>query len=210
MRTLSSFAAALRAPAGGAAAVRQRPEHQQGGKEIGRDEYSIQRGSNPRATIIKAQARYPAISPSLQIAPPKSDHQRRIGKFELDVQSPEGNIVILAAGTGARLIVSLGHKGSEAGRELPGGRDLILLDDNVYSLYLPLVDAATPTGARLTAIFPRSGRRATWSLGASRAGGSVRVQLDGEITGTLTADAQGRLQRLDLPGAGIVVTPAKR
>jgi hypothetical protein len=185
---------------------------QQGGKEIGREEYSIQRGSNPRATVIKAQARYPAIAPSLQIAlTEERSTSAGIGKFELDVQSPEGNIVILAAGTGARLIVRSVTKGSEAGRELPGGRDLILLDENVYSLYLPLVDAATPTGARLTAIFPRSGRRAT-VVARSEPGpeGGVRVQLDGEITGTLTADAQGRLQRLDLPGAGIVVTPAKR
>ncbi len=127
------------------------------------------------------------------------------------MQAPEGNIVILAAGSGARLIVRSVTKGSEAGRELPGGRDLILLDEGVYSLYLPLVDAATPSGARLTAIFPRSGRRAT--LVARRepgAEGAVRIQLSGDVTGTLTVDAQGRLQRLELPGAGIVVTPAKK
>jgi len=185
---------------------------QQGGKETGREEYSIQRGSDSGPTVIKAQARYPATSPTLQIGlTEERSPTAGIAKFELDVQAPEGNIVILAAGSGARLIVRSVTKGSEAGRELPGGRDLILLDEGVYSLYLPLVDAATPSGARLTAIFPRSGRRAT--VVARRepgAEGAVRIQLSGDVTGTLTVDAQGRLQRLELPGAGIVVTPAKK
>jgi hypothetical protein len=183
---------------------------QQGGKETGREEYSIQRGSGSGPTVIRAQARYPATSPTLQIGVTEERSPTAgIAKFELDVQAPEGNIVILAAGSGARLIVRSVTKGSEAGRELPGGRDLILLDEGVYSLYLPLVDAATPSGARLTAIFPRSGRRAT--LVARREpgpGGAVRIQLNGDVAGTLTVDAQGRLQRLELPGAGIVVTPA--
>jgi hypothetical protein len=40
------------------------------------------------------------------------------------------------------------------------------------------------------------------------------VQMTGEVSGTLTVDAQGRLQRLELPGSGIVVSatapPAKK
>ncbi len=185
---------------------------QQGGNETGREEYSIQRGSGSSPTVIKAEARYPAASPTLRIGlTEERSPTAGIAKFELDVQAPEGNIVILAAGSGARLIVRSVTKGSEAGRELPGGRDLILLDEGVYSLYLALVDAATPTGARLTAIFPRSGRRAT--LVARRDSGpegTARIQLSGDITGTLTVDAQGRLQRLELPGPGIVVIPAKK
>jgi hypothetical protein len=176
---------------------------EQGGKETGREEYSIQRGSGQSATIIKAHARYPATSPTLQIAlTEERSPTAGIAKFELDVQAPEGNVVILAAGSGARLIVRSVTKGSEAGRELPGGKDLVLLDENIYSLYLQLVDAATPSGARLTAIYPRTGRRAT--LVARRdAGpnGTVQVQMTGEVSGTLTVDAQDRLQRLELPGS---------
>ena len=183
---------------------------QQGGKETGREEYSIQRAVGPSATVIKAWARYPATSPTLQIQViEERSPTAGIAKFELDVQAPEGNIVILAAGSGARLIVRSVSKGSEAGRELPGGKDLILLDENMYSLYLQLLDAATPSGARLTAIFPRTGKRAT--LVARRdAGpdGAIQVQMTGDITGTLTADPQGRLQRLELAGVGVVVTPA--
>jgi hypothetical protein len=182
---------------------------QQGGKETGREEYSIQRGTAQSATVIKAQARYPATSPTLQIAlTEERSPTAGIAKFELDVQAPEGNVVILAAGSGARLIVRSVTKGSEAGRELPGGRDLVLLDEQVYSLYLQLVDAATPSGARLTAVYPRTGRRATVVARRDAGpGGIVQVQMTGDVTGTLTVDTQGRLQRLELPGTGIVVVP---
>lgn len=196
-----------------AIAAQQTFEHtlgvQQNGKEIGREEYSVQRGARPGATTLTARASYPATTPTLQIGVTQErSADAGIAKFELDVQAPEGNVVILAAGSGARLIVRSVTKGSEAGRELPGGRDLVLLDDGVYSLYLPLAEVATPNGARLTAIFPRSGRRAT--LVARReqtSDGAVRVQLTGDINGTLTVDAQGLLQRLELPGSGITVAP---
>jgi hypothetical protein len=185
---------------------------QQNGREVGREEYTVQRGGRTNGTVLTARARYPAAYPTQQIAlTEERAPDGGISKFELDVQAPEGNVVILAAGSGARLIVRSVTKGSEAGRELPAGRDLVLLDDGVYSLYLPVVDAATPSGARLTAIFPRSGRRATLvARRESGPDGSVRVQLAGDITGTVTVDAQGRLQRLELPAAGTVVTPVKK
>jgi hypothetical protein len=185
---------------------------QQNGREIGREEYTFQRDGRTNGTVLTARARYPAAYPTQQIAlTEERSADGGISKFELDVQAPEGNVVILAAGSGARLIVRSVTKGSEAGRELPAGRDLVLLDDAVYSLYLPVVDAATPNGARLTAIFPRSGRRATVvARRESGPDGTVRVQLAGDITGTVIVDAQGRLQRLELPGAGMVVTPAKK
>ena len=95
-------------------------------------------------------------------------------------------------------------KGSESGRELPGGPDVVLLDDAVFSLYHPVAELATPAGRTLTAIFPRSGKRATFTARreSGAAGGAGRVALSGDITGTLVTDAQGRLERLELPGQG--------
>jgi hypothetical protein len=60
----------------------------------------------------------------------------------------------------------------------------------------------------MTAVYPRSGRRAT--LIARRESGpqGATITLSGDVTGTLTIDGQGRLQRLDLPTAGILVAPA--
>ena len=100
--------------------------------------------------------------------------------------------VILAAGSGARLIVRTVAKGSESGRELPGGPDVVLLDDSVYSLYHPVAELATPAGRTLTAIFPRSGRRATFTArrDSGVAGGASHVTLTGDIAGTLVTDAR--------------------
>jgi hypothetical protein len=180
---------------------------QLGGKEIGREEYAVRPGTRTGAGVITARSRYPATSPTLQIgATQERSSDGSIAKFELDVQAPEGNVVILAAGSGARLIVRSVSKGSEAGRELPGGRDLVLLDDRVFSLYLALAEVATAAGARVTAVFPRGGRRATIVARRESGPDGATVQLSGDVTGTLTVDAQGRLQRLELPSAGIVVT----
>ena len=102
-------------------------------------------------------------------------------------------------------------KGSESGRELPGGPDVVLLDDAVFSLYHPVAELATPAGRALTAIFPRTGKRATFTARreSGTAGGASRVALSGEITGTLITDAQGRLERLELPAKNTVVTRAE-
>ena len=182
---------------------------QQGGKEIGREDYSLRPASRTGSMVITARSRSPATSPTTLIrATQERASDGGIAKFELDVQQPEGNVIILAAGSGARLIVRSVSKGSEAGRELPGGRDIVLLDDRVFSLYLAIADAATAAGTRLTAVYPRSGRRATIIARRESGPQGATIKLSGDVTGTLTVDGQGRLQRLDLPPAGILVTPA--
>lgn len=212
MRALLACLLVLPTPA---VVAQQTPDHVlsvvQGGREVGREQYSIQRGGRAGGVVLTARARYPASYPTEQIAlTEERSPDGGISKFELDVQAPDGNVVILAAGSGARLIVRSVTKGAEAGRELPAGRDLVLLDDRVYSLYLPVADAATPNGARLTAIFPRTGRRATVvAKRESGPDGTVRVSLAGDITGTVIVDSQGYLQRVELSG-GTVVTPARK
>ena len=209
MRALLACLLLVRVPSG---AAQQSFDHtlsiQQGGKEIGREDYSVRPGTRAGAGAILARARYPASNPTLQIgATQERADDGTIAKFELDVQAPEGNTVILAAGSGARLIVRSVTKGSEAGRELPGGRDLILLDDRVFSLFLAIADAATPTGARLTAVYPRGARRATITARRESGPEGATIHLSGDVTGTLAVDPQGRLERLELPAAGILVTP---
>jgi hypothetical protein len=154
-------------------------------------------------------SRYPATNPLLKVAATlERTPEFALAKFQLEVDGPNGTTVILAAGSGARLIVRTVAKGSEAGRELPGGPDVVLLDESVYSLYTAVADLATPAGKSLTAVFPRTGRRASFvarrETGAGP--GARRVTLSGDVTGTLATDSQGRLQRLELPGAGILVT----
>lgn len=183
----------------------------QEGRETGREEFTLRTGRGrgaPGSTLV-AVARYPATNPLLKLAATFERTQEfALSKFQLDVEGPDGTTVILAAGSGARLIVRTVAKGSEAGRELPGGPDVVLLDQAVYSLYTAVADLATPAGKSLTGVFPRTGRRA--SFVARREGGNPgsRVILSGDIDGTLVTDPQGRLQRLEFPGSRVVVTRA--
>src|SRR5215212_1165181 len=138
----------------------------QNGQEIGREEFTLRatraRGL-PGSTIIAA-ARYPSTGPTTRLAATlERTPDSALAKFQLDVESAGAVTVILAAGSGAPLIARTVAKGSESGRELPGGPDVVLLDEQVYSLYSAIAALATPAGRSLTAIFPRSGRRATFT-----------------------------------------------
>jgi hypothetical protein len=183
------------------------------GRETGREDFTLRQGRGrgaPGSTLI-AVARYPATNPLLKLAGTlERTPESALAKFQLDVEGPNGSTVILAAGSGARLIVRTVAKGSEAGRELPGGPDVVLLDEGVYSLYTAVADLATPAGKSLTGVFPRTGRRV--SFVARRGGGgdgANRVILSGDLDGTLVTDPRGRLRRLEFPESGIVVTRAK-
>ena len=59
-------------------------------------------------------------------------------------------------------------QGLRIGRELPGGPDVVLLDDAVFSLYHPVAELATPAGRTLTAIFPARASGPRSRPGASR------------------------------------------
>ena len=185
----------------------------QGGKEVGRENFTVTtgRGRGATGTTLSATARYPAAAPTTRLtAALERTAESAIAKFQLDVEGPGGTTVILAAGSGARLIVRTVASGSESGRELPGGPDVVLLDDEVHSLYSAVGDVATPAGKRLTAIFPRTGKRASFTARLETGQGDTkRIVLTGDIAGTLLTDTEGRLQRLELPGQNKVVSRAE-
>jgi hypothetical protein len=185
---------------------------EKGGREIGREEFTLRGGRGAPGSSLTAMARYPATNPTLKLsATLDRTAEGALSKFQLEVDGPTGTTIILAAGSGARLIIRTVAKGSEAGRELPGGPDIVLLDDQVFSLYCAVADQATPAGKALTAVFPRTNRRASFVARreAGGDGGNIRVTLSGDISGTLVTDAQGRLFRLELPETGTVVSRAK-
>ena len=184
---------------------------QRNGQEVGREEYSSQPARAGRGTALSSTARYSG-NPPLQVAATlERTPESGIAKFELDLQGPGGPLVILAAGSGARLIVRSVTRGAEAGKEMPGGRDVVLLDEAVHALYLQAAELATPAGVRLTAVFPRGSRRVAFTAKRETTeNGGSRIQLTGEVTGTLVVDAQGQLIRLELPGSGTVVTRASK
>lgn len=183
---------------------------QRNGQEVGREEYALRAGTGGRGSTVTSTARYPGTPPLQVSATLERSAESGIAKFELDLQGPGGPLVILAAGSGARLIVRSVTRGAEAGREMPGGRDVLLLDEAVHALYLQVAELATPAGTRLTAVFPRTSRRVSFSARREPGDGGTRYQLTGEITGTLAVDAQGQLVRLELPATGTVVTRAAK
>jgi hypothetical protein len=60
----------------------------------------------------------------------------------------------------------------------------------------------------LTAIFPRTGKRASFTA-RREPGNGDKVILSGDIAGTLVTDAAGRLQRLELPAQQTIVSRAE-
>jgi len=185
----------------------------QAGREIGREEFTLTqgRGRGAPGSSLHATASYPANTPTLRLgAVLERTPESALAKFQLDVDGPSGPTVILAAGSGARLIIRTVARGSEAGRELPGGPDVVLLDDQVFSLYMAVADLATPNGRPLTAVFPRTARRASFvARREAGGGGGTRVTLTGDVRGTLATDPQGRLIRLELPESATVVSRAE-
>ncbi|HEU4699265.1 MAG TPA: hypothetical protein VFS40_08800 [Gemmatimonadales bacterium] len=183
---------------------------QQGGREIGREEVSLRRTQGRdgvTGSTLQVTSRYPNVSPAVQITTSLDrGADGQLEKFVLEGQTAEGPARVLAAGAGARLIVKSLVQGTESGRELPGGPDVVLLDENVYALFSAVADLATPQGARLTAIYPRTGRRVLFT--ARRSGD--QVQLSGELRGSLSVGPQGTLQRLELPATGTVVSRIER
>jgi hypothetical protein len=168
---------------------------QQGGRETGREVFTLRqgRGRGAPGNTLSATARYPANNPTLKLAAVlERTSESALAKFQLDVEGPKGTTVILAAGSGARLIIRTVAKGSEAGRELPGGPDVVLLDEGVFSLYVAVADLATPGGKALTAVFPRTARRASFVARQEGGGqGGKQVTLSGGIRGTLVTDSKG-------------------
>lgn len=180
-----------------------------GGTEIGREQFTLEPGARDRSgSTLTISSSYPSAPRGGAVGARLSrTAEGQLDVFQLDVQGDAGPTTILAAGAGARVILRTKAEGSEAGREVPGGTNVVLLDENAHALYIAVADLATAGGARMTAIYPRTGRRA--QLLARRdgnAGGQARITLSGEISGTITLGAGGYPTLMEFPAGDITVT----
>ena len=129
-------------------------------------------------------------------------------RLEFEGTFPGSQETLRAAQRGIRIyITGNSAQGSRGGKEIPGGAGVILLDQQLQALLLLLADQATTTGIKVTAVDPRTGQRA--NITARRVEGGPRgtvVELTGDLTGRMQLDANGRVDRMDLPQSGIVVT----
>jgi len=161
-------------------------------------------GGNQGGTTLVIQSRYTG-SPrdSALEAMLQRNSARQLVLFQLDVHDESGGSTILAAGSGARVLLRTDTPGSRAVREVPAGENVVLLDDHVLGLYQAVADLASPSGTSMVGIYPRTGRRVQFQARLGDAGQGRRITLTGQLTGTLQVNAAGRLTRAELP-AGLV------
>lgn len=182
------------------------------GQEIGHEDYRTvpARGGRPVGDSLTAYARYPASRPTVSI---RAALERSPGSpmfsCAIEVRSPQGTIQVLAAGTTTRVILRTVKAGSETARELPGGDQVVVLDDSLFSFYITVAPLATESGRQLTGLFPRAARRVNFTARRQTrpaAGGAESiVELSGGIAATLVLDAGGRLERMDFPSRRLEV-----
>jgi hypothetical protein len=187
---------------------------QQGGHEIGHEDFLVRPAlpGRPAGDSLIASARYPEARPVSEIRATLELLEGGTFHFELLTRGPQGSTQMYASGTPSRVTVRSVGRSSEVAREFPGGPGIIVLDDSLFSLFLPAVNAATEAGAKLTGIYPRTGRRVRFTAirekqSVDQGGTQLQViRLMGEVEGRIYIDAQGHLSRIELPASGIQAT----
>lgn len=176
------------------------------GATIGEEVSTLKAGDerNPGGTTLVVEARYPGSPRDSSLeAMLRRNADRQLVLFQLDVHDETGGSTILAAGSGARIFLRTDSPGSKAVREVRGASSVVLLDDHLLALYQAVADLATPDGAAIVGIYPRSGRRVQFLARRGDADQARRITLTGQITGTLVVNDVGRLVHVELP-AGLV------
>jgi hypothetical protein len=176
--------------------------------EVGREQFTIQpnrRGGLPGSTL-RATASYPGYRPRTQfttVLERNASLALTAFQFEVGGDDPERTVAELVQG---RLTVRIAAPARESAHEYPGGADLIVLDDSVYSLWMAVADLATEAGTSLRLIVPRSGWRGHLIATRSRiSGGPPSISLRGDIEGEIRLDANGRFAGLVLPSRKVEI-----
>ncbi|HEU4569179.1 MAG TPA: hypothetical protein VFS07_01265 [Gemmatimonadales bacterium] len=179
-----------------------------GDAEVGREHFVLQpgrRGGLPGSTL-RAEAAYPAVRPRTRIT---GVVERTPGlvlaaaQFERAGADPLRIAAELARG---RLTVRLAAPERESAQEFPGGPDLVVLDDSLFSLWTAVADLASESGTSLRYFKLQGGERGTLHAVRERVeGGGTRILLSGGISGIILLDPDGRLQSLQIPARQLEV-----
>jgi len=185
------------------------------GREIGHENFVIRpaRPGRPVGDSLISVARYPETKPELIIQGVLQ--QSTSGDpltFSLDYQDRRRPETVLASVSPNRITLRRVARGAESARELPGGDPVVLLDDSLFATFLPLAHLAGETPRQVTAVFPRTARRAMLSitqaaLATGRADGAMSViDITGDLVGRLYLDPAGRFVRLEIPARQLEVS----
>lgn len=179
-----------------------------GDVEIGREQFTIQpsrRGGLPGSTL-RATASYPGYRPRIRF---NTTLERNAAQaltafqFEVGGDAPERTVAELVQD---RLTVRVASPTRESAHEYPGGPDLVVIDDSVYSFWLAVADLATEAGAPLRLIVPRTGWRGHLVATRTRIpDGGSGITLTGDIEGRIMLDENGRFSGLIIPSRKVEI-----
>ena len=184
------------------------------GREIGREEFSIQpgrAGAAPGSTLI-SRLRLPTISPTYILE--SVVERRQDGSFanmQVNYQTGRRTGRVLAETVRNVLRIHNASGGTEDFREYPAGPNLVALADSAYALLTAVADLASRDGSQITAVYPMSGRRVTFT--ARREGDGqkeTRIVLAGEIAGTIWLDQSGHMVRMEFPASNLEIVRLRR
>ncbi|MEP7327482.1 MAG: hypothetical protein ABI836_16145 [Gemmatimonadota bacterium] len=189
----------------------------QGGREIGREEFQVRAGrtGGAQGTTLVTRGRFPAVAPVL--SQEATVEQKGDGSFaNIQVTREQGPVVgrFIAEVTPRNVlrIHSSLSGGSEEVQEYPGVPRLIGLADSAYALYAAVAPLATAEGQVVTAVFPQSGRRVTFTARrmAGDGGSGSSIVMSGDINGSIWLDASGHILRLEFPAVGLEAVRLRR
>jgi hypothetical protein len=167
---------------------------------IGREEFTLEREADGGLSLA-TQARFPASRPQIHVQgrlelTPKGT----VSALQIDTRRPEGVGRIVGAAVHDHLTVRQTTSGTESSREYPRAAGAVILDDDLAAPYRFLADRASAPESRVEVFFPRRAQRGTVTVTRLPADstGAARLIMAGAVTGTLTIDQTGRLQRVEL------------
>ncbi len=178
---------------------------QQGGKEIGREHIVLRpgQGGDNAGTRIELEGRYSSTENVRGVLTRGADGA--IDALQLEIRRGNTTESIRAATRGNRVFITSNSQGARGGRELPADPSTLLLDDQLLTLLVLVPGIATTEGARVSIIYPRTGKRGALTATRSNASKGTVIELSGDVAGRMTLDDTGHIERIELAN-GTVVT----
>ncbi|MEO6066354.1 MAG: hypothetical protein ABJB33_01875 [Gemmatimonadota bacterium] len=176
--------------------------------DVAREQFTLQPGrrSGMTGSTLRATASYPGVRPRVRYTTIlERGAAQTIAAFQVEVDgdAPERTVAELSRG---RLTVRSAAPERESAHEYPGGADLVVLDDSVFSLWLAVADLATEQGTPLRIVVPRTGWRGRIIATRQRIpDGPPSISLSGDVVGRILLNAEGRFSGLILPGRRVEV-----
>lgn len=190
----------LAAPAGAQATDRATLVIRSGDREVGSETFRVVPDSaGVQITAHTVFGTRPPVELTVSL------DRRRSGEaaFQLERRAGAASGKLYAVQKRNRLTVRRVDRGTEQASELPGGPDVVLLADSVFSLYLQVAAAASDQGRAVSVVFPQGARRVRLTAQSATEPTGTVVRFQGDMEGEMHLGNQGELLRILLPKLGL-------